>query len=164
MMFNPVPPATGCLPALPDPMKRRETLTRFARVVDDDATLASWNERRLREEALLRAVRRQLPRPVAERVFVASGESATLELSTSAGAIASVVRQRGPDLVAALRRDGFEFSGLRIRVQPQSMPMSWHKTVPRQWNSASRQPLVALASRLADGPLKAALARLLKGR
>jgi hypothetical protein len=119
-------------------MKRRETLTRFSRVVDDDATLASWNGRRLREEVLLRAVRRQLPRPVAERVFVSSGESATLELSTSAGAIASVVRQRGPDLVAALRRDGFEFSGLKIRVQPRSMPLSWHKSLPRQWDNAYR--------------------------
>jgi hypothetical protein len=145
-------------------MKRPQPLTRFSRIVDADAQLASWNGRRLREEAVLRAVRRALPGPVAERVFVAKGDSGMLELATSAGAIASVVRQRGPDILAALARDGFEFSGLRIRVQPQSMPMSWQRNVPRQWDSASRAPLAALAPRLSDGPLKAALLRLLKGR
>jgi hypothetical protein len=145
-------------------MKRTEKPKRFSRVVEADAQLASWDERRLREEALLRAVRRQLPRPVAERVIVSSGETATLELSTSAGAIAGVVRQRGPDLLAGLRRDGYEFSGLRIRVQPISMPLSLPKSVPRQWDSASRQPVTALYSRLSDGPLKTALGRLLKGR
>jgi hypothetical protein len=145
-------------------MSRPPPLTRFSRIVEGDAQLKSWNGRRLREEALLRAVRRTLPRPVAERVFVASGESPTLELSTSAGAIATVVRQRGPDILAALAGDGWQFSGIRVRVQPKSMPTSWHKNVPRQWDSASRRPLVDLHERLADGPLKEALARLLKGR
>jgi hypothetical protein len=145
-------------------MKRPQPLTRFSRIVDADATLASWNARRQREQALLRAVRRELPRPVGERVFVSSAESQTLELSTTAGAIAAVVRQRGTDLLAALRRDGYEFSGMRIRVQPQSMPLSLQKSEFRQWNMAARRPLVALHERLAVGPLKSALARLLRGR
>jgi hypothetical protein len=137
-------------------------LTRFSRIVEGDAQLAAWNERRLREEALLRQIRRLLPRPVAERVQVANAETATLELFTSTGAIASVVRQHGPDLIVALQRDGWQFSGIRVRVQPQSMPLSWRKNLPRQWDNASRLPLVALHARLGDGPLKVALARLLK--
>ena len=144
-------------------MNRRDP-QRLARVIDADATLAAWNARRKHEEALLRAIRRELPRPVGERVSVTNGESATLELATTAGAIASVVRQQVPPLLAALKRDGWQFSGIRIRVQPQSMPLSWPKNVPRQWDNASRRPLVALHGRLADGPLKAALERLLKSR
>jgi hypothetical protein len=144
-------------------MKRRDPL-RLDRVIDADAQLAAWKARREREQALLRAIRRALPRPVAERVLVASGESTTLELSTTAGAIASVVRQHAPDILAALERDGWQFSGIRIRVQPQSMPLSLPKSVPRQWDMASRRPLVALHGEIADGPLKRALGRLLKGR
>lgn len=142
-------------------MNRREP-RRLGRIIEGDAHLAAWNERRRREEALLRAIRRTLPRPVAERVFVASGEAATLELSTTAGAIAAVVRQQAPGILAALSRDGWQFSGMRIRVQPQSMTLSLQKTLPRQWDSASRRPLVALLPQLSEGPLKEALARLLK--
>ena len=57
---------------------------------------------------------------MAERVYVQGGDGPALELSTPSGAIASVVRQKAPDLVAALRREGWEFSGIRLRVQPQA--------------------------------------------
>jgi hypothetical protein len=149
--------------ALRVPMKRRDPL-RLARVIETDAQLAAWNLRRVREEKLLTALRRALPRPVAERVFVADADGSSLELSTSAGAIATIVRQQGPQLLAALARDGWQFSGMRIRVQPGNMPLSSIKALPRQWDNASRRPLVALHERLGDGPLKAALQRLLKGR
>ena len=71
---------------------------RSHRIVDADAQLDAWNERRLREEALLR---RRSPRSAAAGrgapSIVAERPAGTLELATSAGAIASVVRQRGPD-------------------------------------------------------------------
>ena len=142
----------------------RPTLTPLHRIVDADAQLKSWNERRLREEALLRSVRRALPRPVAERIHLADGQGERLELATSAGAIASVVRQHGPDILAALRRDGWQFSGLAVRVQPPSMPLSLHKNLPRQWDSANRRPLDGLCATLSPGPLKAALQRFLRSR
>jgi hypothetical protein len=44
------------------------------------------------------------------------------------------------------------------------MRLSLPKSVPRQWDMASRRPLVALHGEIADGPLKRALGRLLKGR
>lgn len=143
---------------------RSNPLVPLARIFAADARFASWTDRRAREEALLRAVRRQLPRPVAERVSIADGESATLELCASTGAIASVVRQHGPDLLAALQCDGWKFSGIRLRVQPRSTVSSERKIVPRQWDSASTRPLVVLESVLPPGPLKSALARLLKNR
>ncbi len=143
-------------------MTRPRPLTRIASIVEADAQLKAWNDRRIREDALLRAVRRVLPRPVAERVFVTNGGAAQLELGTTAGAIASVVRQRGPDIVAALAREGWQFSGIRIRVQPQSMPLAYPKPEARQWDSSARRPMAALHDRLAGGPLKDALGRLLR--
>jgi hypothetical protein len=145
-------------------MSRPNRLTPLHRIVDADAQLKSWNERRLREDALLRAVRRALPRPVAERIHLAEDQSGRLELATSAGAIASVVRQHGPAILAALRREGWQFSGIGVRVQPQSMPLSSYKSVPRQWDSANRQPMDALCAALPPGLLKAALRRFLRNR
>jgi len=143
-------------------MARPGRLTPLARIVGADAQLASWNDRRLREEALSRAVRRMLPRPVAERVFVADGQGETLELSTSSGAVATVVRQRAPDLLAALQREGCKFIRIRVRVQPRSTPPEPEKALARQWDGKSARPLEALAAGLPAGPLKAALGRLLR--
>lgn len=143
---------------------KRTTLVPFARVLAADDRLAEWNARRLREAKLLAALRRTLPRPVAERVFVVSAEGATLELATATGAMATVLRQKGPDILAGLRREGWEFSGIRLRVQPRQAPPELPKPVPRQWDSTSKAALKGLEARLAPGPLRAALARFLKGR
>jgi hypothetical protein len=145
-------------------MSRPNPLTPLHRIVDADARLKAWNERRRREDALLRAVRRALPRPVAERIHLAEDQSGRLELATSAGAIASVVRQHGPTILAALRREGWQFSGIGVRVQPRSMPLSLHKNVPRQWDSENRQPMDALCATLSPGPLRTALRRFLRNR
>lgn len=145
-------------------MPRPNPLTPLNRIIDADAQLKSWNERRLREDALLRAVRRALPRPVAERVHLADDQGSRLVLATSAGAIASVVRQHGPTILAAVQREGWQFNGIALRVQPRPMPLSLHKNVPRQWDSANRRSLEALCARLSPGLLKSALVRLLRSR
>ena len=145
-------------------MRRPNPVTPLTRIVDADAQLASWNRRRLGDEAVLHAVRRLLPRPVGERLRVVDSLATTLTLATSSGAIASVVRQRGPDILVGLRRHGWEFSGIAVRVQPPSMPLSSSKNEPRQWDSLNRRPLIALEAGLAPGPLKASLARLLRRR
>jgi hypothetical protein len=145
-------------------MPRPDPLKPLRRVLEADPQFRAWNERRVRDEALLRAVRRLLPRPVAERILVHDAGSSTLQLVTSAGAIASVVRQRGPELCAALARDGWQFSRIVVRVQPPFMPLSLAENVPRQWDSTSRRPVAKLAAELPPGPLKAALARFLRNR
>jgi hypothetical protein len=165
MMFNRLPsPDRAVQPNRAVKKPRPNPLVPLARVFERDDQLKAWSDRRVREEALLRAVRRRLPRPVGERVSIADGDGTTLELCVTTGAIASVVRQHGPELVAALQRDGWEFSGIRLRVQPRSAGWTERKVVPRQWDSSSTRPLRTLASALEDGPLKRALARLLKGR
>jgi hypothetical protein len=143
---------------------RPNRLVPLARVFASDAHLKAWSDRRAHEEALLRALRRQLPRPVGERVSIADGQGSTLELFVTTGAIASVVRQHAPELIAALQRDGWEFSGIRLRVQPRNHAGSIAKVVPRQWDRTSTRPLVVLEASLPHGPLKAALGRLLKNR
>jgi hypothetical protein len=136
----------------------------IAQILDGDARFVAWNDRRRREAAILARLRRHLPRPVAEHVAVAGSEGETLELAVPSGALASVLRQRTPDLLDHLARDGLEFSRIRIRTQPRSMPMSYEKKLPRQWDSQSRQHLGGLVATLPQGPLKAALERFLKGR
>ena len=145
-------------------MSRPRSLTPIDRIVEGDAQLKAWNDRRRREQAMLSTLRRVLPRPVVERLYITVSDGSVLELATGAGAIASVVRQRAPDIVSALQRDGWQFSGIRVRTQPRAMPLSLVKTEQRQWDSASRQPLVALQAKLAPGPLSAALARFLRNR
>ena len=163
MMFNafsfPPPPD-------PDPVAttRHKALTTLETVLESDTQLRAWIDRRRREQSVLQAVRRLLPRPVAERLQIVDGRGSKLELATGAGAIASVVRQHSPQILDALQRAGWQFSGIRVRVQPQFMPLSSEKGVRRQWDSASRRPILALEEKIPPGPLKTALGRLLKGR
>ena len=130
----------------------------LARVFGADARIAAWTARLKDEAALTVIVRRQLPRPLADRVRVTGIRDGTLELATSAGAVAATVRQRTPDLIAALRREGCDFTEIRVRVQvvgagaPQQKPLSRHM-------HARASAMFDLAARLPDGPLKHALDR-----
>ena len=113
----------------------------------------------MQEEAALTAlVRRRLPRPLADRVRVTGIRDGTLELATSGGAIAAAVRQRTPDLIEALRREGCDFTEIRIRVQVAGSAGTEQKTVARQLDARAAS-MFELAGRLADGPLKDALDR-----
>jgi len=143
-------------------MPRPITPQSLSRVLAEDETLAAWSARREREERVLRSVRRVLPRPVAERVFVAEANGTVLLLTTAAGAIAAVVRQKTPEILGFLGREGWQFNGLRVRVQPRIAPSAPPKRDLPQWDSASRAPVAALARRLPPGPLRLALERLLR--
>src|SRR5512137_2766756 len=94
----------------------------LCRILDADSLIAGWDARRRREEALTRLVRRHLPRPLADRIRVADATGQELQLAAEAGAVAAIVRQRTPDLVAAMQRDGWQFTGIRVRVQVRTQP------------------------------------------
>jgi hypothetical protein len=134
----------------------------LGRILDANPALAAWDARRRREAELTEIVRRHLPRPLAERVRVADGQGAVLELAVEVGAIAAIVRQRTPELLGALRRSGFEFSGIHMRVQVRSAAEHRGKSQRIQPDRAAVQPLAGLARRLPAGPLRTALARLLR--
>ena len=128
-------------------------------MLESDSQLAGWTARHRQEAALTLLLRKHLPRPIAERIRVTDTRAGVLELAASAGAIAATLRQRVPDLRAALARDGCDFTEIRVRVQVAAIAGTSHKTPARQWDSASAAPIFDLAERLADGPLKAALTR-----
>ncbi len=132
------------------------------RILANDPLLGPWNVRRQHEEMLTGIVRRCLPRPLAERVHVADVQGAELVLAAEAGAIAAVVKQRGPDLIAALQREGCQFTVIRVRVQVRGVPASAPKEAMKQVDRSCFQPLARLARELPGGPLKTALARFLR--
>ena len=131
----------------------------LARVLESDVQTAEWSARYRQELALTRLLQKHLPRAIAERVRVADTAGGVLELAASAGAIAATLRQRAPDLRAALARDGCDFNEIRVRVQVAGIAGAAQKRVARQWDSSSAAPVFDLADRLSDGPLKAALVR-----
>jgi hypothetical protein len=134
----------------------------FKRILGADATLAAWEARRSREEALTEIVRRLLPRPLAMRIHVADARNGQLDLAADAGAVAGILRQRSAELLVDLQRQGWEFTGIRVRVQVRSDPAPIAKPLANPLDRASLQPLSALARDLPRGPLRTALERFLR--
>jgi hypothetical protein len=131
----------------------------LARVFDTDPRLAQWRARHVKEAELTRLLRRHLPRPLAERVRVADARNGVLEIAAGAGAIAAALRQRAPELRERLACEGYAFAEIRIRVQVTGAAGGTPSAPKQSWNSAEAAPLFALADRLSEGPLKAALVR-----
>ncbi len=134
----------------------------FKRVLGSDPTLAAWAARRLNEESLTGIVRRHLPRPLATRIRVADARDGQLELSADAGAVVAIVRQRSADLMAALKREGYEFTGIRVRVQVRTDWPSEKKPHANPIDRSTLHPLSTLAQNLPAGPLRAALEHFLR--
>ena len=139
-------------------MKRSPNHRTLAGVLQSEPDLAGWAARHRREAELTLLVRKHLPRPIAERVRVTGTREGALELAAGSGAIAAALRQRAPDLRLSLARDGCDFTEIRVRVQVGSSAEVREKHIRHQWDSREAAPLFALADRLADGPLKAAIA------
>jgi len=111
------------------------------------------------EAALTAVIRRVVPRPLAERVRVADARGGVLELAVAAGAAATVIRQRTPDMTVALRREGWDFTEIRIRVQVRAAERSAEKRFSNQVDVSKLHPLFRLADTLGDSPLKQSLER-----
>ena len=132
------------------------------RILRADATLAGWAQRRDREVALAGIVRRHLPRPLALRIRVAEERNRQLELAADVGAVAAIVRQRSAELLTALKREGWEFTGIRVRVQVRTDAPPPRKTLANPVDRSLLQPLAQLARTLPAGPLKSSLERFLR--
>ncbi|MDR2711184.1 MAG: DUF721 domain-containing protein, partial [Burkholderiales bacterium] len=90
----------------------------LARVIETEPQLAAWLRRYQMEAALTRAVRARLPRLIANQVRVTDLKGRELELTVPSGALATAIRQRVPELLAALVSLSHDFNGIRVRVQP----------------------------------------------
>jgi hypothetical protein len=131
----------------------------LARILADDPTLAGWVERQRTCETLAARVRPELPRALARLVRVTGYADGRLELAAHAGAVAAAVRQRGPAILATLRREGWDFTEIRVRVQVGGAALEPGKSAGNQRDMTGAQALFGLAARLPAGPLQAALAR-----
>lgn len=132
------------------------------RILGTDPVTAAWMARQRRQAALTLHVRRHLPRALAGRIRVADAEGPELLLAANAGAIAGIARQRAPDLLAELRREGYEFTSIRVRVQVDAGGEDTSKRFKKQMDTESLRPLAAFARDLPAGPLKASLTRFLR--
>jgi hypothetical protein len=140
-------------------MPKLPPLSPIARIFERDPQIASWSARLKREAALTTAIRRQLPRPLAERVRVAGAQEPVLELAVGAGAVAAVIRQRAPSMTLALQREGWNFTEIRLRVQVTNTVPDREKIVSRQLDAKAAATLCDLEAALPDGPLRISLAR-----
>ena len=134
----------------------------LARIFAEDAQLAGWQTRRVREEHLTGIVRQHLPRQLGDRVRVSPAGRGQLEFTVHAGAVAAALRQRLPELLGALERSGVACDGVRIRVRVRESAPATPKAPPRRLDKSQCAPLTALARTLPPGPLQAAVRRLLR--
>jgi hypothetical protein len=129
-------------------------------ILSAETTFAGFLDRRRNELAILHHVRRNLPPALAAQVGIAAVEPPELALLASSGAVGALLRQRVPDLVEKLAHAGWQFTGIRVRVQPRPPPRSPKKHMVKQLDGLSAATLRAHAERLADPELAAALRRL----
>jgi hypothetical protein len=140
-------------------MPKSPPFSPITHVFERDPQIASWTARLHQEAALTAVIRRTVPRPLAERVRVAGIQGSVLELAVAAGAAATVIRQRTPDMTLALRREGWDFTEIRIRVQVRTAERRPEESLAHQGDAKRLDPLFQLADRLPDSPLKQSLRR-----
>jgi hypothetical protein len=131
----------------------------LARILAEDPALAAWVERQRLCDRVTAHVRGTLPRALAPLVRVASCEEGRVELAAQAGAVAAALRQRGPAILAALRREGWDFTEVRVRVQVGGARLAPGKSATNQRDASGARALFGLASALPEGPLRASLER-----
>ncbi len=145
-------------------MASRSSFRTLSRIVADEPALADWERRRARDAAILAVVARAVPRALVGELTVADAASGVLVLAGPSGAVAAVLRQRVPDLQARLLREGWEFTAIRVVVQPRMRAAPARKIVTNQLDRGAIPALAELRDRLPEGPLRASVERLLRRR
>ncbi|MES1981457.1 MAG: DciA family protein [Pseudomonadota bacterium] len=119
-------------------------------------------QRLARQAALLRALQllyQQLaPAALARGSHVLQLAQQTLLLAADNGAVAAKLRQIAPELTLQMQNNGYEVTGIKVRVQvTQSPPLG---APPAQLSAEGQQQLQDLAQKLPDSSLKNAVQRL----
>lgn len=123
-------------------------------------TLTGWIDRRRVEQRLEARVRDLLPKAFGTHVAVGDGRPPMLVLVAASGAAATMLRHRAPELLEGLRSDGFQFTGIKVRVQVRSAPGRSDKVMQDHRDKPNASALIAVAATIDDPALKAALRRL----
>ena len=135
-------------------------MRRLHQILKGESTLDDLLQRHRREAALQDRVQQALPPALAKHVAVIDARSAELELGAASGAAAALLRQHAPELRSALVRAGWEFTGIRVRVQARLARESRPKSPKKQLDNVSAATLLMLAAELGESPLAQALRRL----
>ena len=139
-------------------------MRRLHQIFKGESTFDDLLQRHRHEATVQDRIHRALPPALAKHVAVIDARSAELELGAASGAVAALLRQRAPDLRVALAREGFEFTGIRVRVQARLARESPQKRPKKQLDSSSAAMIMTLAETLGRSPLADALRRLASTR
>lgn len=107
--------------------------------------------------ALLRSL---LPPALGSQAKVGDASSSELLLLTAGGAAAALLRHHAPQMLEGLAREGWKFTGIRIRVQARPVGGHRSKVYAKQMDRAAAAALRQGAAGISDPGLAAALARL----
>jgi hypothetical protein len=135
-------------------------MRRLADVIRAEAALAACVERRRRELEVATALQKLLPSALGSQTSVADASRSELLLSAGTGAAATLLRHRAPEMLEGLAREGWKFTGIRIRVQVRSAATDRSKVYAKQMDRAAAAALRAGAAKIGDPALAAALGRL----
>ncbi len=135
-------------------------MRRLQQILTGETAFGDLLRRRSRELALETRIRAALPAALAACVRITDARSAELALLAASGAAAALLRQRSPELLETLSREGWEFTGIRVRVQARPAAQMPQKNTPKQIDAASARRLVALAGEVDDAALARVLRRL----
>jgi hypothetical protein len=129
-------------------------------VIFAEVGLAGLLDRRRRDLAILELLRKTLPPALATQVAIADATCPELMLSSASGAAAALLRHRAPELLECLAREGWKFTGIRIRVQVRVNQAERSKVYAKQMDGSAAAALRAAAGRIEDPKLASALRRL----
>ena len=129
-------------------------------ILATETLLAGLLERRRRELTLLDKLRSNLPPALAAQTGVADASAPELTLSAASGAVAALLRHHTPELLETLTREGWKFTGIRVRVQARHNSADRSKVHAKQIDAKSAAALRSGAEGLRDPRLVAALRRL----
>jgi hypothetical protein len=129
-------------------------------VIFAEAALAGFVDRRRRDLAILELLQESLPPALGAQIAIADALRPELVLSTTSGAAAALLRQRAPALLEALTREGWKFTGIRVRVQARGSSAEISKVYAKQMDEVTAATLRLRAERIEDPGLAEALRRL----
>lgn len=101
------------------------------------------------------------PKSLAEFSKVGALENGTLILLAENGAIAAKLRQQLPTLLSKFQQRGVQVNAIRVEVQAGLRREAKRPLYDKRIDETGLESLQKLQSRLEDGPLKGALAKLL---
>jgi Protein of unknown function (DUF721). len=108
------------------------------------------------------ALDRCLPPALVGSVRVAQLDAGNLHLACDSGAVAARLRHQTRALATELAQRGLVVDHVRVRVQPELLPIAPRVADKPGLPATALDSLAALNGDIDDGPLKQALARLLE--